>query len=492
MRLGRLGLPVLSTARKDSQSTRRTESTGQTSNTVSGERQLYLVPTNAAEDQHATSEPTSKRKIWLVNQYAMTPDLPGINRHYEFGRLLGRHGWEASVFATALHHTSGRFRRGVNLWRPRLWETHDGVRFCWLYSTPYRKNTWRRYINMLSFMTAFTAVSLFTERPDAVVGSSPHLLTGLGAWIAARRHRAPFLFEVRDVWPDMLVQLGLTTPAVIKPLTWIEHFLYHRADRVIALTDGIAERVIAKGVPGEKVVVIPNAILPPPELDAERRQVRRRELGWEDKVVAVWAGSHNPMNGLDVVVEAARLLQDDPSILVVFIGDGSLKQDLIVQANGLPNVAFFDPVPKSEIGDFLRAADIGLVHSRRFDAFTGARPNKLFEYMGAGLPMVSTVPGEAWRLIVEADAGIHAEWEDSEALATAIKTLAAAPEQRREMGRRGFAYVRQAHDRLSHVAKLAALLDQLAPRPNTSVPGATALEPRAASLPVFSAAGAND
>ncbi|HYH13367.1 MAG TPA: glycosyltransferase family 4 protein, partial [Thermomicrobiales bacterium] len=290
---------------------------------------------------------------------------------------------------------------------------------------------------------------------------SPHLLAGLGAWLLARRHNVPFLFEVRDVWPDMLVQLGLTSPAVIKPLTAVERFLYRRADRVIALTDGIADRIAAKGVPAEKIRVIPNATLRPAALDAERRAENRKRLGWDDKVVVVWAGSHNPMNGLDVVVEAARLLQDRDDVRVVFIGDGSLKQDLIEQASGLSNVVFEDPLPKTEIGAWLRAADIGLVHSRRFEVFTGARPNKLFDYMAAGLSIVSTVPGEAWRLIEEAGAGVSAPWEDPAALAAAIRTLADAPDERRAMGRRGFDAVSRVHSREATAAALAELLDHV-------------------------------
>jgi glycosyltransferase involved in cell wall biosynthesis len=425
------------------------------------------VLNEAAEaPQLASVESAPGRIVWMVNQYAMTPDLPGINRHYEFGWLLEKHGWKATVFATAFHHTSGRLRRRVTIWRPVLREQCGSVPFCWLYSTPYRSNNWQRYINMLSFMVAFVVTTLSAPRPDVVIGSSPHLLAGLGAWIAAKRHRVPFLLEVRDVWPDMLIQLGLSAPLVIKPLLWLERFLYARADRIITLTDGISERIAAKGVPRTKLVVVPNSMLPAAPLDDERRQARRRELGWDGKVVAVWAGSHNPMNGLDVVVEAARLLADRPSVLVAFIGDGSLKQQLIEQARGLPNVVFYDPVPKTDIGDFLRAADIGLVHSRRFDAFTGARPNKLFEYMAAGLPIVSTVPGEAWRLIEEAGAGIFAEWEAPQALAAAIQTLADAPERRLELGRCGHRYVRRAHDRQEHVAKLAAVLDAVAPLPS--------------------------
>jgi glycosyltransferase involved in cell wall biosynthesis len=179
-----------------------------------------------------------------------------------------------------------------------------------------------------------------------------------------------------------------------------------------------------------------------------------------------------------VVIEAARLLVDEPSLHIAFIGDGSLKQDLIEQARGLPNVTFYDPVPKTEIGDFLRAADIGLLHSRRFDAFTGARPNKLFEYMSAGLPIVSTVPGEAWRLVSEAEAGVAAEWEDPAALAAALRSLVHDPERRQAMGRSGHAYVRRAHDRESHVARLATVLDSVAPQSGSAVSLATQeLEP---------------
>ena len=194
----------------------------------------------------------------------------------------------------------------------------------------------------------------------------------------------------------------------------------------------------------------------------------------------VWAGAHNPMNGLDVVVEAAKHLVDRPDLLIVFIGDGSLKRQLIMQARGLPNVQFYDPVPKTEIGPWLRAADIGLVHSRRFELFSGARPNKLFEYMAAGLPIVSTVPGEAWRLIQEADAGVHAEWENPVSLAAAVATLADAPTERRAMGQRAFAYVSRMHSRERTAAHLAALLRSVCT--DTRGSPSTAMSPEGSGL----------
>jgi glycosyltransferase involved in cell wall biosynthesis len=295
----------------------------------------------------------------------------------------------------------------------------------------------------------------------------------------------------------MLVQLGLTSRLVIEPLAMLERFLYARADRVIALTDGIADRIRAKGVPPEKITVIPNAMLRPTPLDTEARNDLRCRLGWDGKVVVVWAGSHNPMNGLDVVVDAARLLQDRADILVVFIGDGSLKNDLVVQASDLRNVEFHDPIPKTEIGAWLRAADIGLLHSRRFEVFTGARPNKLFDYMAAGLAIVSTVPGEAWRLVDEAGAGLAAEWEDPGALADAIRSLADRPELRRAMGAKAFAAVIETHSREATAARLATVLESVldehvrtgAPRRAAGRPGRYQgdLAPRSAEAGVPSA-----
>lgn len=418
--------------------------------------------------------------VWIINQYAVSTDMPGITRHVELGQQLSQYGWTTRIFATAFHHTIASMHHGVSIRRPVRHDVQNGVRFTWIWSTPYRKNGWKRYVNMLSFTGAFLAVGARQKRPDVIVGSSPHLIAGLGAWMMARRYRVPFVFEVRDMWPDMLVQLGLTSPLIIKPLSIIEAHLYRHSHSIIALTDGIADRIAAKGVSRDKLVVIPNSTLRPDPLDEAKRTQRRHSLGWDDKTVLVWAGSHNPMNGLDVVVEAAKLLVDRPDVLIVFIGDGSLKRQLIAQAEGLPNVEFHDPVPKTEIGSWLRAADIGLVHSRRFEVFNGARPNKLFEYMAAGLPIVSTVPGEAWRLIQEADAGVSAHWEDPSSLARAISVLAAAPMARLGMGQRAFAYVSRVHSREETATHLAALLGSAragARRPQgaTISPGISAL-----------------
>lgn len=415
----------------------------------------------AGRKKNSSDEGQSRPVVWMVNQYAIPLDVPGITRHVELARQLEGLGWSTRIFAAAFHHTTATELANVSWLRPAHHDVRSGVPFTWLVSSGYRGNGLKRYVNMLTFTAALIGVGARQRRPDIIVGSSPHLLAGFGAWLLARRFRVPFIFEVRDMWPDMLVQLGLTTPLIITPLKRLEAFLYKRADRVIALTDGIAERVAAKGVDADRIEVVPNGILRPAPIDDDTRDAMRRALGWEGKVVVVWAGSHNPMNGLDVVIEAARLLRGHDAIRFAFIGDGALKMQLIEQARGLDNVVFHDPLPKTEMSAWLRAADLGLLHSRRFEVFSGARPNKLFDYMAAGLPIVSTVPGEAWSLIERVNAGVFAEWENPEALAEAVMRLAKEPVERRAMGWRAFASVSETHSREATAVRLAGLLTEV-------------------------------
>jgi glycosyltransferase involved in cell wall biosynthesis len=394
----------------------------------------------------------------VVNQYAVTRAMPGITRHFELAKLLGDHGWQATIYATPFNHHLGEFQRGVSLRQPYIRETIDGVPFCWLYSVPHRGNDWRRYLNMLSFLVVFTLGAFREQPPLLVIGSSPNLLAACGAWLAARWHRVPFLLEIRDVWPDTLVEMGLRSPVVIGPLTWLERFLYSRADRIIVLTEGIADNLRAKGVDPASLELIPNAALRPAPLDDVKRQAVRRMLGWDDKVVLIYAGAHGLANGLDQAIEAARLMPPDAAVLFAFLGDGPAKRSLLARAAGLRNVRFYDPLPRSEVDDILRAADIGLLSLRRAEIFAGTRPNKLFDYMSAALPILSTVGGEAWGIIQEADFGVYAEPGDPAALAQAVIRLATNPDDRVARGQRGFDELSRLVSREDTAANLAAVL----------------------------------
>jgi len=390
--------------------------------------------------------------------------MPGGTRHYELAQLLRSASWDTTVFASPLNYATATFQRPVSLRRAVMRRDEGGLDVHWVYTVPYRGNNWRRYLNMLSFPVVAAVPLLRGLRPDAVIGSSPNPFAALAGWLAAWWHRTPFVLEVRDLWPETLIEMGVRNPAIILPLRVIERWLYARAVAIVALTEGIEERLVAKGVPEAKVHLIPNAPLRPAPPDAARRAARRHGLGWGSRVVAIYAGAHGPANGLETVVDAARQLADLPDLLVVLIGDGGAKAELQMRAADLTNVEFLDPVPKDQIGDILRAADIAILSLRGKDLFQGARPNKLFDYMVAGLPIVSTVGGEAWGLIDAAESGVLAHPDDAGALAHALRGLAEDRACRLRLGERGFRYVAEHHSRERTAEDLGALLAVIAGR----------------------------
>lgn len=408
-------------------------------------------------DLHSKGE---ARRIWMVNHYAVTGDLPGGSRHVDLAAAIKQHGWTTTIFASSFNHNTHKFERENRF--PRLVTTEDtaSATFKWLPTVPYQSNGWKRYLNMVSFVAVYLSVAAMQSRPDVIIGSSGHLLAPFGAWIMSRWFRVPFVLEVRDMWPDGLIELGLNNRVVIALLRGLERFLYGHADRIVVVSNGIGDRVVAKGVPREKVVAVPHGVvIAPPSPDAESRDDFRKRMGWDDYVVAIWAGGMQPMNGLDTLVEAARHLIGDPSILVVFVGDGSEKPALMLQAAGLPNVRFYDPVPKAEVSTWLRGADVGVLTSRKFETFTGTRPRKLFDYMAAGLPVVCTVPGEASGIVRASQAGVNAAWENPIALSHALKTLAADGEMRRTLGKNGQLSVQRDHSIASSAKLLIGVLD---------------------------------
>lgn len=401
------------------------------------------------------------KRLWIIDQYAVPPTQTGFTRQYEHAELLTSYGWQTSIFATPFDHKRRIMTRSVGLRRPVLPRCEEGVEFIWLYTVPYSENDWRRYVNMASFLLFSVLVGFFRQAPSVILASSPHLFTGLAGWLLAKRHRVPFILEIRDLWPESLVQLGLSNQLLIKFLGWLEVFLYKRADLIVALTEGIQSGIKAKGFGSQKITMVPNASLRPSPVDERKRQSRRLELGWEGKTVAIWVGAHGRANGLDVIVEAARKSQRCNGLHFVLVGDGPDKPRLTKSANGLMNIEFIDSVSKSDVEGILRAADIGLLVHRDTLAVKGARPNKLFDYMAASLPIITNMAGEAHRLIDEARCGVYVPAEDSIALAKAAQELHHSPDQRISLGSRGFEHVMNVHSREEMAWRLSGALTKV-------------------------------
>lgn len=394
-----------------------------------------------------------RRSLLWVNHFAVPPGDGGGTRHFEVGQELGRCDWDVTIAASDFHYHLRRYtRRTHEDNRDVIVEPFENVEFRWLWASSYTRNNWRRAWNWISFSRSLLRSSRRMRTPDVVIGSSPHLFAALAAERLADRWRVPFVLEVRDLWPESLIAAGGRKGPAYYIFEKIAHYLYSRADQIICLARGTMTYLEKLEVSAAKLVYIPNGVNPESFPAIERP--------FRDTFTAVYAGAHGPANGLDVVLEAADLLQEDPSFRFVLIGDGPSKNDLIriAASKGLRNVEFRDPVAKRDMAGVLAEADVGLMVLRDTPLFSfGVSPNKLFDYFGASLPVVCNVPGEVAGMVTAARGGEQASPGSAGSLAEALRRLRGYSHQNRsEMGRNAREWVTREHGR----PVLARRLDQ--------------------------------
>jgi glycosyltransferase involved in cell wall biosynthesis len=387
--------------------------------------------------------------IW-VNQFASLPSDGGGTRHFELGRELVRRGWSVTIMASDLHLHTRRFtRRARETDREAHFERIEDVDIRWLWAAPYQRNDWRRAWNWLSFnRSVVRELRHLTDRADVVIGSSPQIFAASAARSLARKMGARFVFEVRDLWPESLVAAGGRRGIAYVLLDRVARGLYRDADRILVLAGGVGEYLVKRGIRADRIVHVPNgvdlcAIRPPVEARAGR--------AGSGPIRLIYAGAHGPANGLERVLDAAAALRRELDVRFVLVGDGPSKDSLRrdAAAGGLSNVEFVEPVGKTELLSLLQQADAGLMVLRDAPLFSfGVSPNKLFDYLAAGLPVISNVPGEVGTLVSESGAGIQARDSSGGALADAVRELVAlGPLGRRHKGQRGRAWVEREHSR---------------------------------------------
>ncbi|MDP8932378.1 MAG: glycosyltransferase family 4 protein [Actinomycetota bacterium] len=402
--------------------------------------------------------------IYWVNQYAVAPDQPGGTRHLEMARELVAQGREVTIVASDLNLNLRRYlRRSDASERRRIREVIDGVRFVWLSAGHYERNDWRRALSMLLF--AWQALRYLLTAPtrsgSVFIGSTPHLPAAAATWIAARLGRVPFVLEVRDLWPESMVGVAGTAGSPLVPMMRVlSDLLYRRADAIVVLARPNIDRLVERGADRERISYIPNGVDPSAFEDPDPDHLSL-DVPPEKKVL-VYTGAHGPANGLDIGLYAARQLMDwgADDVHMLLVGDGPAKEDLVGLAGELDlhNVTFADPIPKQQIPALLDRCHGGLMLLADVEVFRyGVSPNKLFDYLSAGLPVVTNVPGEVARIVEDADAGVVVPPADPTALAGVIARLAA--QDRGSTG--GPAYVRAYHDRRKLAADLAAVVDRV-------------------------------
>lgn len=402
-------------------------------------------------------------RLWILNHYAVSPDLPGGTRHFDLGRELVKRGHDVTIFASGFGH---KIRQYTKVDRNKLFRTevYDGVRFVWINTFPYYKNDWRRVVNMLSYGWRVLSCTEGLEKPDAIIGSCVHPFAALSGWWLSRKYKAKFFFEERDLWPQILVDMGALreNSFVAKVLYALESFLYRKAQKVIFPMSGGLEYAIGRGVSRDKVVWLPQGVdlerfdnAKPLEPDSDIAMCFYKN---KNKFKVLYTGAHGPANDLESLVGCASILRDSyPDIHFFLIGDGPEKAHLIEKAKKkmLDNISFLNAVSKSEIPSVLANADL-LVHSlKRMEVLRfGISANKMFDYMASAKPIITTIEISN-NPVVEAECGIAVEPENAEALAKAIiEVYRMTDEKRRELGLNGRRYVEKYHD-------IRVLADQL-------------------------------
>ena len=390
--------------------------------------------------------------IWIFNHYAITPDLPGGTRHYDLARELVKRGHQITIFASGFQHSC---HREMRLAPGERWKVEDvnGVRFVWIKTFPYQRNNWRRVLNMVSYRLRawwlgrrLPKLSPEFEKPNVIIGSSVHLLAVLAAYRVAQFQRAKFIMEVRDLWPQTIIDMGEMSGRnpVIKVLQTLERFLYRKADRIITLLPLAYEYITSCGVPQEKIVWIPNGV------DLSRFARVEPRSSSNNGFNVIYLGAHGQANTLDVLLQAAKIVQERgrQGIEFILVGDGPEKSRLIELGRELElkNVEFRDSVPKSEVPKVLKEAGVTVFILNDLSLYRyGISLNKLYDYLAAGKPVI--LAGDPVNNPVkQAQCGLTVPPRNPEALVDAVIELSRMPKEEREaMGRRGREYVEKYH-----------------------------------------------
>ncbi|MFH1037850.1 MAG: glycosyltransferase family 4 protein [PVC group bacterium] len=405
-------------------------------------------------------------QILFFSHYFPPEGNAPASRTYENCRRWVRSGHRVTVITCAPNVPDGKVYPGYRN-RPRSREIVDGIEVIrvWTYLAPNR-GTGKRILNFLSYMISAICFSLPLKKPRVIIATSPQFFCGWAGLIAARLRRAPFILEIRDLWPETIVAIGaMRNQRILRFLDWLARRMYAGADRIVAVGEGYRENLIRLGVPPGKVNVIHTgadlAFFSPRPPDRTIRQQYRVE----GKYVCSYIGTLGLCSGLEVVPRAARLLKEmgREDIVIMLVGDGAIREKLeeICRQEGLDNVIFAGRRPKEEIPGFFAASDACLAHLKNSELFTTVLPSKFFEAAAMGKPVIMGVAGQAAALTERAGAGICIEPENHHELARSLIYLADHPEEAVHFGHSGRDYVARHHDPDELAGKYLRLIEEV-------------------------------
>jgi glycosyltransferase involved in cell wall biosynthesis len=414
-------------------------------------------------------------KILMLVQYFDLPQEPGGSRAYQFARRWCAQGHQVTVLAGNVNYKTGRIFP-CSPGRAYSVENHpDGFRLyrLWTYSR-FRGSFRKRLLFFGSYALHAGLLGPFLPRPDLVFASSTPLTVGLPGEFLSRLFRVPFVFELRDLWPEAAVAAGvMSNPAWIRRTQALACRLYRRADALIALTEGIRDGIVGHGVPPEKVTLAPNGV--DDWMEPERFRTPEVIPKSDGALTCLYVGAHGLWNNLETLLAAARTLKEDARVRFLFIGDGDRLEALTEQARaeGLERVRFLGAWPKDRAFAAMVQADLGLIAASAHPHNRQTLPNKIFDYMAAGIPvLVAAGEGEMADLLRRSGGGWTSPPEDGALLAQAIlRAHGLGVEERARMGEAGRQYVQQHFSRPRMADEILEIFQRLRAKGTEEAPG---------------------
>jgi glycosyltransferase involved in cell wall biosynthesis len=388
------------------------------------------------------------RVVYLTQVFESSEGY-GSDRHHHFCRSMVEAGWDVTVVTSNLNYKSSTPKYQKRGWKPVV-RDHDGIRTYYVHSPTHLHGNYRRRLwHYLTFFHFTWRLRKNLRGADLVYAVSTPLTVGLVGARLARYSRALFYLEISDVWPDVLVEMGmLRSRRLISFLKWMESFCYRRADRITALTRGIQKNIRGKVTNPEKVFLLTNGVdkhlfdMSPSRLREARLLREKLKLG--ACFVCLYLGAHNLYNALFTVVRAARRLRGHQDVCFVLVGDGDQKEELqsFCEREGLTNIQFFPPVPRRDAPSWLFMADAFVLPNLDGEFYKMNLQNKFFDFLASGRPIVFAGEGESADIIREVDAGRVVPAENDEAVADAVRSIRGLEaDNRHAMGERGRRYV---------------------------------------------------
>jgi glycosyltransferase involved in cell wall biosynthesis len=380
--------------------------------------------------------------ILLIHQAFVTISEPGGTRHHELARELVKKGHTITIIASPVSYLTGKTSDGKSN-RKTKEELEPGVSLIRVYTYPaLHKNFIHRVFSFFSFMISSFIAALGVKGVDLVWGTSPPIFQGFSAWLVARLKRAAFVFEVRDLWPAFAIAIGvLKNRLLIRLSVWLEHFLYSKADTIIVNSPGFIDHVRRKGA--KHIELIPNGADPDMFLVEDHIFIDKQRKNPKGKFTCLYAGAHGISNDLDVILEAAKGLEKVSDIEFILVGDGKEKPALECKAAtlALKNITFLPPVPKEEMIGVLSDSDACIAILKPLELYKTTYPNKVFDYMAAGKPVILAIDGVIRLVVEKANAGIFVEPGQPQRMIEVIQFLKNHPRKAASMGKNGREYV---------------------------------------------------